>query len=661
MTKQEAQMRIKKLRELIEHHRYEYHVLDRQTMSDAALDALKHELYQLEQEFPDLLTPDSPTQRVGGAPLKMFAKVKHQERMLSMEDVFTREELEAWKERVEKLTEARLCFFCMPKVDGLAISLVYQDGLLQTAATRGDGVTGEDVTQNIRTITAIPLRLRGGPAGRVEVRGEICFPVKEFEIFNKKLVKDGEKPFANPRNAAAGSIRQLDPKVTALRKLSFVAWDLVSESGQKDMEEAFAFLKAWGFRTVPESKTCISLQEVEEQWHTLQKKRKAMEFLVDGMVVRVSNRKVYASLGVVGKTPRGLVAWKFPAEEAAAVVKEIEWFVGRTGALTPVAVFAPTWIGGTTVQHATLHNMDEIERLDVRVGDTVILFKAGDIIPKVKEVLKELRPLNTKHVQSPYVCPVCGSDIVKHQGEVALYCANKHCFAQDRENVLHAARAFEIEGLGPQIVSALLEHHLVHRAPDLFLLRPEDLLVLEGFADVASKKLVAEIQSKKEISLSRFLVALGIRHVGEQTAVDLARHFGTIAKLEKASLEELQAVPNIGGIVAQSIFSFFKKPHQQALVLEYLDRGVKILSQKPPMVSARLTGKTFVLTGTLASLSREEAKERIRALGGSVSSSVSQKTDYVVAGEEPGSKYEKAKKLGVSILSEADFTSMIGL
>ncbi len=659
MTKTEALERINKLKELIEHHRYQYHVLDKQMISDAALDSLKHELYQLEQQYPEFVTSDSPTQRVGGQPLKEFAKVRHEKRMLSMEDVFTREEFEDWHARISKLTDTRFHFFCMPKVDGLAVSLVYEDGLLKTAATRGDGVMGEDVTQNIRTISAIPLRIKE-KKGRVEVRGEICFPIKEFEAFNKKLVRDGEKPFANPRNAAAGSIRQLDPKVMALRKLSFVAWELVSDLGQKDMEEAWQLLKTLGFRTAPESKVLTSLQAAEDHWHALLKKRVKLEFWVDGMVVRVSERKVYESLGVIGKTPRGLVAWKFPAEEATAIVKEVEWFVGRTGALTPVAVFEPTWIGGTTVQHATLHNMDEIERLDVRMGDTVILFKAGDIIPKVKEVLKDLRPLHTKRVQAPVQCPVCGSDVVKHEGEVARYCRNKRCFAQDRESVLHAARAFEIDGLGPQIVSALLEQHLVHRAPDLFTLKAEDLLALEGFAEVASQKLVKEIQSKKEIPLSRFIIALGIRHVGEQTALDLAAHFGILAKLQKATLEDLQSVPNIGEVVAKSIDEFFAKPYHQELIADYLDQGVHVLSAKSAKEPGRLVGKTFVLTGTLSSLSREQAKEYIRALGGSVSSSVSEKTDYVVVGEEPGSKFEKAKELGVSTLSEPAFLAMIG-
>ncbi|HBK33754.1 TPA: NAD-dependent DNA ligase LigA [Candidatus Uhrbacteria bacterium] len=658
MTKTEAHGRINKLKELIEQHRYQYHVFDRQTLSDAALDSLKHELYQWEQQYPEFVTADSPTQRVGGQPLKEFSKVRHEKRMLSMEDVFTRDEFEDWHTRISKLTQRSFHFFCMPKVDGLAVSLVYENGLLKTASTRGDGDVGEDVTQNIRTISSIPLRIKE-EKGRVEVRGEICFPVKEFEVFNKKLVRDGEKPFANPRNAAAGSIRQLDPKVTALRKLSFVAWELVSDLGQKDMEEAWQMLKTMGFRTVPESKALTSLQAAEDHWHALQKKRDALEFWVDGMVVRVSERLVYESLGVIGKTPRGLVAWKFPAEEATAIVKEVEWFVGRTGALTPVAVFEPTWIGGTMVQHATLHNMDEIERLDVRVGDTVILFKAGDIIPKVKEVLKDLRPLHTKYVQAPVQCPVCGSDVVKHEGEVARYCKNKRCFAQDRESVLHAARAFEIEGLGPQIVAALLEQHLVHRAPDLFTLVPEDLLALEGFAEVASQKLVAEIQSKKEIPLSRFIVALGMRHVGEQTALDLAVHFGTLAKLQQATLEDLQSVSNIGEVVARSIEEYLGKSYHQELIADYLRHGVLVIPAKTLQEPGRLVGKTFVLTGTLSFLSREEAKEHIRTLGGSVSSSVSEKTDYVVAGEEPGSKFKKAKELGVSILSEQAFLAMI--
>ncbi|MFH1404519.1 MAG: NAD-dependent DNA ligase LigA [Patescibacteria group bacterium] len=669
MEKQEAQKRIEKLRETIAKHRYEYHVLDKQSISDSALDSLKHELFVLEQEHPDLITPDSPTQRVGGEPLEKFIKVKHSKRMLSMEDVFSFQELEKWLERIQKIRQGQYDFFCMPKLDGLAVALIYRNGLLETAATRGNGTIGENVTHNVRTIESVPLRLdtfppltkaglRGGLNDVVEVRGEIYFPVKEFEKFNKEQKKKEEKIFANPRNAAAGSVRQLDPKVVAGRGLAFVVWDLVTDLGQKTQADEWEILRQLGFKPAPESKQISDLNSVAEYWKQLQDKKDKLGYWIDGLVVRVNDNDLYEKLGVVGKTPRGLVAWKFPAQEVTAQIKDIEWCVGRTGALTPVAVLEPTQIGGTTVQHASLHNLDEIERLDVRVGDTVIIYKAGDIIPKVKEVVKELRPKGTSATKPPSKCPVCGSDLDRKQGEVAIYCANTRCFAQDREAVLHAARAFGIDGLGPQIIATLLENKLIGRAPDLFSLKADELVGLEGFAQVAANKLVDEIQERKQIDLSKFLVALGIRNVGEQTAIDLASSYGSLERIMSASEDNLISVQDVGGIGAKSIIEFFAQEHNQELIEQYQDCGVVIKNPDKKQFQ-KLAGKTFVLTGTLDSLHRDDAKDKIRALGGSVSSSVSKKTDYVVAGAEPGSKYDKAKKLGVATLSESEFLSMI--
>ncbi len=679
MDKKDAAKRIEKLREVIEEHRYAYHVLDRETMSDAALDSLKHELYKLEQQFPDLITADSPTQRIGGEPLAKFEKVEHKTRMLSMEDVFTFEEFGDWYGRAQKVLgvtspftggSMRGALFCMPKIDGLAVSLIYRDGILDSAATRGNGTIGENVTENIKTIEAIPLSLRTpspvagegrgeGFRGRVEVRGEIYFPVDAFEKFNKQLEKEGKPIFANPRNTAAGSIRQLDPKIAATRGLAFVAWELVSDLGQTTAEESFALLRDLGFKTAPEAVVCSSLDQVEKQWHALQKKRSKMNFWIDGMVARVNDRETFAKLGVVGKTPRGLVAWKFPAEEATTIVKKIEWFVGRTGALTPVALLEPTWIGGTTVQHATLHNMDEIERLDVRVGDTVILFKAGDIIPKIKEVVKKLRPIGSHAVSLPTHCPVCGSSIQRKEGEVAVYCTNSTCNAQDLEAILHAARAFEIDGLGPAIIQTLHENHIINRPSDLFLLKPDDLIGLEGFADLSSKKLVEQIQLRKNISLAKFLLGLGIRNVGEQTANDLANHFVTLQKFLDASAESLKDVEGVGEIVAESVIEYVQQKHHRDLIDAYLENGVTIEPVKKHKTSAAFDGKTFVLTGTLSGMGRDDAKEKIRQLGGKASGSVSKNTDYVIAGEEAGSKLDEARKLGVKILSEKDFVDMI--
>ncbi|TAL50441.1 NAD-dependent DNA ligase LigA [Patescibacteria group bacterium] len=681
MTKTEAKHRIDQLKEVIAEHRYNYHVLDKATISDAALDSLKHELYKLEQEYPDLITPDSPTQRVGGKPLPKFEKVTHKRSMLSMEDVFTREEFESWIARVQKLSTSLPTYFCMPKLDGLAVSLVYKNGVLVTAATRGDGNVGEDVTQNVKTIESVPLRLRllttpnprkgawpprgftpslkrRGDPQYIEVRGEVYFPVKAFEKMNKELEREGKPTFANPRNTAAGSVRQLDSSITASRGLAFIAWDLDADFGQETMEEEWKILEDLGFRPAPESKRFDSIDAIENYWKWLQEKRDQLGYWVDGMVVRVNENDLYEKLGVVGKTPRGLVAWKFPAEEATTKVKEIQWTVGRTGALTPVAVVEPTWIGGTTVQHASLHNIDEIERLDVREGDTVILYKAGDIIPKIKETIIKLRPTQTQKTKAPTSCPVCGSKVERREKEVAIYCTNPKCFVQDREAILHAARAFAIDGLGPQTIASLLENGIITSPADLFLLKPGDVLGLEGFADLSAKKLVEQIQSRKSISLPNFILALGIRNVGEQTAIDIARHFGTLERVMMATLDDLMEVEGIGDVVARSVREYFDQEHNQKLVEHFLKNGVEV---HKPMTTKKTsaTGKTFVVTGTLESLSRDDAKEAIRRAGGKVAGSVSKKTDFVVVGENSGSKFEEAKKLGVPTLSEKEFIDML--
>jgi len=673
MDKSEAKKRIEKLRETINFHRYQYHVLDKQEISDTALDSLKHELYQLEQQYPDLITTDSPTQRVGGQALDKFTKVKHKTRMLSIEDVFTPDEFVDWYHKTaEKNGVSAMEVFCMVKLDGLAISLRYQDGILQTAATRGDGEIGEDITMNIKTIEAIPLRLqelseqeikkfgiKNPSRGEVEVRGEVFFPVKAFERFNQETKKSGKPVFANPRNAAAGSLRQLDPKVVANRGLSFFAWDLVSDLGQKTHDLEWKILAAFGFRVNPEGGLVKSVPEVKDFWDKMQKKRGKLNYWIDGTVIRVNDNVAFERLGVVGKTPRGLVAWKFPAEEVTTVIEDIEWFVGRTGALTPVATVKPTWLGGTTVKHASLHNFDEIQRLDVRVGDTVIIYKAGDIIPKVKSVLKEMRPANAKSVALPENCPVCGSSVKKGKDEVAIVCANRGCYAQDRERVLYAARAFGIDGLGGQTVSLLMDNNIIQTPPDLFALSVEDLLGLERFAEVSSSKLVAEIQTKKQLPLSRFILSLGIKNVGEETARDLAIYFKSLEKFLSAKAEDFVAVPQIGEVVTESLLDFLADHHNQKMIQDYLQHGVIILKETAPKANLPLSGKSFVLTGTLSSMARDEAKEKLRALGADIVESVSKKTTGVIVGEDPGSKFDKAKKLGVPVLLEKDFLQLI--
>ncbi len=681
MSKTQAKERITKLRQLIDKYRYEYHVLDKQEVSDAVNDSLKHELYELEQQFPELITKDSPTQRVGGKPLPKFEKVTHLSPMLSMEDVFSFNEFTAWQERLLKIREGnRLDYYAMLKIDGLAISLVYENGILLTAATRGDGKIGEDVTSNVKTIDSVPLSLREPTdkelrniennfhlsttalekirqrQGRLEIRGEVYMPKKAFDRMNSERKKLGQETFANPRNVAAGSIRQLDPSIAASRPLQFFAWRVQDDLGEKTQAAGIEILKAYGFRPSV-GRYCAHLDEVKKFFDEYAKKREKLDYWIDGVVVRVNDNAAFRELGVIGKTPRGLVAFKFPPEETTTRVEKVEWFVGRTGALTPVAVVAPTFIAGTTVIHASLHNADEIERLGLKLGDTVVLTKAGDIIPKIIKVLSELRTGKEKAVSIPKKCPICDSPVERRSGEVALVCTNKKCYAMERENVLHAARAFAIDGLGDKIVDKLLNAGLIKIAPDIFLLQPGDFLGLEGFAELSAKKLYDQIQSKKTIDLDRFIIALGIRHVGEETAFVLAQAFGSIEALAKASNDELLNVPDVGDTVAGSIHEFFNSALGKRMLTHFKEVGVEVKEAKA--IKRVLNGKQFVVTGTLEKFGREEIKEKIRLLGGNVSGSVSKKTDYVVVGENPGSKADDAKRLNVKILSESDFLRMI--
>jgi DNA ligase (NAD+) len=682
MSKAEAKERILKLRKLIDRYRYEYHVLDTQEVSDAVNDSLKHELYTLEQEHPEFITADSPTQRVGGKPLDKFKKVPHVYPMLSMEDVFSFDELNDWHDRVLKIREGNsLDFYAMLKIDGLAVSLVYVDGVLLTAATRGDGKIGEDVTNNIKTIESVPLSLRSpdeaelkslkkdfglsdeaiekvrSRAGRIEIRGEVYMPKKAFEKMNKERAKNGEETFANPRNVSAGSIRQLDPAIAASRPLDYMAWRLETDIGEPTQTAGVEILKLFGFKTSI-GQYCETLDDVKKFFESIGKKREKLDFWIDGVVVRVNNNLAYRQLGVVGKTPRGLVAWKFPAEEATTKVESIEWFVGRIGALTPVANVSPTFVAGTTVVHASLHNADEIERLGLKIGDTVILTKAGDIIPKIVKVLVELRTGKETNVKIPKKCPICGSDVVRNEGEVALMCSNASCYAKEREKVLYAARAFEIDGLGDKIVEKLLTAGLVKTPPDIFRLQAADFLGIEGFAEISANKLYVQIQSRKEIELVPFIVSLGIRHVGGETAFSLSLAFGSIDKLASATRDELLNVPDIGETVADSIYEFFQSDLGKKMLQDFEEVGVKVRGAKA--IKRVLDGKKFVVTGTLTSLGREEAKDKIRLMGGNVSESVSKKTDFVVVGENPGSKADKARELGVKILSESEFLKMLG-
>jgi len=678
MTKAEVKQRIEKLKKEINHHRYLYHVLDKQEISDAALDSLKHELGQLERQFQEFIAPDSPTQRVGGRPLDEFKKVTYKTPMLSLNDSFSEEEIADWEKRIKKLAPPgyHLDYYAEIKMDGLAMSLVYRNGLLHHGSTRGDGKIGEDITQNLKTIEAIPLKLevhiKGADEkivkiaekalkGEVEIRGEVYMTKKVFEKLNAQQEKKGEPAFANPRNAAAGSVRQLDPKITASRKLSFMGYELIGDLGQKTHEEAHEIMKVLGFQSGQENRYCKDIAAVNKYHEDIGKIRKNLPYWSDGIVVTVNNIVLFRRLGVVGKAPRGAMAYKYPAEQATTTLEDIKVQVGRTGTLTPVAHLKPVQVAGTTVKRATLHNMDQIERLDVRIGDTVIIQKAGEIIPEVVKVLPNLRTGKEKKFHMPAKCPVCGSRVARRPGEVAYYCTNKKCFSIQQEGLHHfvAKPAFDIDGLGPKILEQLWNADLIRDPADLFNLEEEDLEPMERFAEKSASNLVQAIQSAKVVTLSRFINALGIRHVGEETAIDLARHFGTLDKLIKTSLEELEKIPDVGGVVAKSIDDYFKDKANAKLIDKILAKGVKVKHEEAVKKKTGLTGKKIVVTGTLESMSREEAKARIREAGGDWVSSVSQHTDYVVAGAEPGSKYDKAKKLSVKIISEKEFLNLL--
>lgn len=666
MNREEARKKIARLRKAIDYHRYRYHVLDRPEISDGASDSLKRELKKLEDQFPDFVTPDSPTQRVGGRPLDKFEKVRHRTRMLSLEDVFSEQELLAWQERiVKKIASAeKLEYFAELKVDGFAISLIYRRGIFAVGSTRGDGVVGEDVTQNLKTIDSIPLRLELGAApakisrGEIEIRGEVYMAKAAFEKINQEREKRRETLYANPRNTAAGSIRQLDPKVAAARDLEFLAYDLVTDLGQKTHEQKHQILRALGFKTGDE-RYCADLKQVISFWQEIGKKRERLKYLIDGVVVSVNRADLFEKLGVAGKAPRGAVAFKFPAQEAITTVREIMVQVGRTGALTPVACFDPINIGGATISRATLHNEDEIKRLDVRVGDTIVVQRAGDVIPDVAGVVKEMRTGREKKFRLPAKCPVCGGPVVRPAGEAVHRCGNKKCGSVRQKAIIHfvSKRGFDIDGLGPQIVNQLMDSGLITDAADIFSLTEGDLLSLERFAEKSARNLVASIKRSGEISLEKFIYALGIRHVGEETAVSLAEYFGRLQQLEKADRTRLLRVADIGPVVAKSVFEWFNEKSHRAFVSRLLDRGVKI--RETERKKKTLSGLTFVLTGELEKYTRDQAKDKIRELGGDISSSVSKETDYVVIGENPGSKRDKAEKLGVKIIREEEFLKMI--
>ncbi len=659
MKKADAEKRIQKLRDLINEYRYHYHVLDESIMTEAAADSLKHELSELEKEYPELITPDSPTQRVAGKALKKFEKFTHAERMISLADVFSEDEIREWNNSNEKLAGHISEYFTDIKMDGLACALHYDDGLLTRAVTRGDGLVGEDVTMNVRTIENVPLRI--AESGHVEVRGEIVIFKKDFEELNAKQAKSGEKPYANPRNLAAGSIRQLNPKIAASRKLKFMAYDLVTPNLPKH-SEAYQKLRELGFRTSGEDKVFTSLSDVFQEIKRLDQYRQTLPFNTDGMVIKINNRQVYQKLGIVGKTPRGAVAFKFPAEEVTTVVKDIVISIGRTGAATPVAIFDPVQLAGSTVRHASLHNADEIARLDVHIGDTVIIFKAGDIIPQVKKVLTSLRPEGTKPFdylealkeQYPEL------EFERPEGEVVYRIKGENSdLILKRAIEYYASKpALNIDGLGEKNVEALMSAGLVKSIADLYRLKASKLAQLERFGELSAENLVKAIDNSKHPALNKFITALGIRHVGTQTAMTLARGFGTMEKLQNATMEELLKLPDIGKVVAESILGYFADEDNLKVLAELKDLGVA----PQPMIldGLPLVGKSYVVTGSLDSMGREEAEDKLRNLGATVTSGVTKTTAALIAGAKPGkSKTDKAAKLNIPVIDEEEFLQLL--
>ncbi len=666
VTKQEAKQRIEGLKVLINKYRYHRLVLDKPIIEESVEDSLKKELFDLEQEFPDLVTPDSPTQRVAGKPLKKFEKFPHPERMFSFNDAFSEEDMGDWEERLRRLDPRAVesGFYCELKIDGLAIELVYENGVLKIGATRGDGTIGENVTQNLKTVEAIPLSLLPTTDYRLPtnlvVRGEVFLSKKEFEKANKEQQKKGRAVYANPRNLAAGSIRQLNPSITAARKLDSFAYSLVTDLGQKVHEDEHKILKDLGFKTNPHNKYCKNLEEVQEFRDYWEKHREKLNYEIDGIVVILNDNRMFEKLGTVGKAPRAAIAYKFSPRESTTKVKDIIVSVGRTGVLTPVAVLEPVEIGGTTVSRATLHNEDEIRRLDVKIGDTVVVGRAGDVIPDVKKVLKELRTGKEKTFHFPAKCPVCGGPVKRVEGEAAHKCVNKNCPGIKRRAIYHfvSKGAMDIEEIGPRTIDQLMDAGLIKDMADFYLLKKEDLLNLERFAEKSAENAINAVQSRKKIPLDRFIFALGIPHVGSETALDLARRFGSLKKLAGVAEEGLRKIKDVGGVVAKSIYEWFRNDYNQKLLKKFEKVGVRVLKQETSEKSSKLRGLTFVFTGTLDMLSRERAEEMVRENGGEVSSSVGKETDYVVAGEEPGSKYNRAKKLGVKIISEKEFLNL---
>ena len=665
-SKANVEARVQSLRRELEEHSYRYHVLDQPIISDAQYDKLMRELEALEAERPDLVTPDSPTQRVGAAPSAAFASVRHRVPMLSLGNVFDEAGFVDFDAKVKRQLgmslDATVTYAVEPKIDGLSIELVYRDGVLHQASTRGDGSTGEDVTLNARTIKAIPLRLREAFAGELEVRGEVYYPKARFAELNREREEAGESTFANPRNAAAGALRQIDANVTAKRPLSALFYAVAEPARMKPKTHAELthWLSTLGL-PIPKPTVCEGTEAVLAVYRDTIDKREAYPYEIDGLVVKVNDHALQTDLGFVSRAPRWAIAFKLPAREETTTVESIRVQVGRTGALTPVANLAAVQVGGVTVTSATLHNAEEIARKDVRAGDSVLVRRAGDVIPEVVQVILEKRPADAVPFVFPTACPSCGTTVVRDEGEVVWRCPNAvSCPAQVRERIRHWAgrRAMDIEGLGDKIVNALVDKGLVHDVADLYTLTLEQLTALERFGEKSASNLLSAIASSREQPLSRFIFALGVRHIGETVAARLAEHFRSVDAMLAATLESLDGVHGIGPELAQAWVGHFAVPESRALVAKLLAVGVNPRPPVSTVISTQLAGKAFVVTGTLATMSRDEAHARIAAHGGRVASSVSKKTDYLVAGEAAGSKLAKAQELGVKIISEEELLAL---
>jgi len=662
ITFEEAKKRVEVLRKEIEKHNYLYFVLNAPEISDQEFDALMRELMELEEKFPQLITPYSPTQRVGEQPSKEFAQVHHPVPLLSLSNAFDFGDLKEWHERIKRYVENHIDYVVELKIDGLSVALTYENGIFAAGATRGDGYTGEDITANLKTIKTLPLRLKDS-FPKLVVRGEAFMPKAAFNRLNEERQKNGLPLFANPRNAAAGSLRQLDPKITASRTLGLFVYEVLAVEGAEleNQWQVLNFLQEQGFPVNPYKKLCSSIEEVYSECTAWEEKRWELDYDIDGLVVKVNSINIQRILGHTSKSPRWAVAYKFQSEQAVTRVKDIIIRVGRTGVLTPTAVLEPVRLGGTTVSRATLHNEDIIKDKDIRIGDTVIVQKAGEIIPEVVSVIKDERKGTEKIFSFPSRCPECGSRVVRFPGEAAVRCTGGLvCPAQRRESIIHFASrdAMNIEGLGPRIIEQLLEKGLVEDAADLYYLRREDFINLERMGEKSAENLINAIQKSKSNPLSRLLFGLGIRYVGSRAAKILAERFKTMDRLIEADIDDLMEINEIGEKIAQSVVEFFKEEHNLK-VIEKLKRAGVNMSETTAAEELPLAGKKFVLTGKLSTMTRTEAKEKIESLGGEVLSSVSRKVDYLVLGKDPGSKYDKAVSLGVSILDEEQFLELL--